>query len=155
MSKSFETFAYFCPSEFTNPSNFNFPTEECQMPCTLSWIWQVLWSGEWEKTAQFLYERDNKLHIFLKNRVDLIVLFPKTPLLSSKTSRKRSHLVHIHHLVFDFFSLQPEPCFFLRLMDFLYVIFAFENFTIETVYFVFVWKVKVKTVERFSFPNET
>ena len=90
----------------------------------------------------------------MKKRVNMMVLFPKTPLLSSKTSRKRSHLVHIHSLVFDFFSLQPAPCFFLWLMDFLYVIFAFGNFTSETVYIVFVWKVEVKTVERFSFPNK-
>ena len=121
------------------------------MPCSLSWILSVLWSGEWEKTALVLYERGNKWNIFIKNRVDMVVLFPMTPFLSSKTSRKRSHLIHIHRLVFDFFSLLLAPCFFLCLIDFLCVIFGFGNFTRETVSFVLVWWVKEKLLSDFLF----
>ena len=79
------------------------------------------------------------------------LLFPITPFLSSKTSRKRSHLIHIHRLVFDFFSLLLAPCFFLCLIDFLWVIFGFGNFTRETVPFVLVWWVKEKLLSEFLF----
>jgi hypothetical protein len=66
-----------------------------------------------------LYERGNKLDVFIKNRDDMSVLFPKTPLLSPKTYKKRSHLIYIYRIVFDFSTLQFAPCFFLCFMDFL------------------------------------
>ena len=124
------------------------------MPCSLSWILLALWSGEWDETALILYERGNKWNIFMKNRVNMIVLFPKTPFLSSKTSRKRSHLIHIHLLVFYFSFLQLAPCFFFSVWG----IFFWIDLDLDTSQwkqFTLFWfhRLKDKTVEWFSFPE--
>ena len=57
-----------------------------------------LWSQEWSWSFQ--------------NRDDMAILFAKRPHLLLRTNRKSSNLIHLCHLVFDFFIVVLLPIFF-------------------------------------------